>query len=126
MNLSLEEAQAALKQVQNRFMRGELDPYMLMRLKEARPDVIAIWTLKKLNLKVRIKKFRKRVNDQLRNGLNNGNGKKSRLVKKVYKTQKKQIDKIQRQYIKSGCRAVLSFANLTKEVLASLGVGGLA
>ena len=121
MNIS--EATRIVKEMQDEFMRGELDQDMIRRIKAEFPQAIPDWNKMKANLKIRLKKFRKRVKDVLLSGLRKAYGCRRFRPGKETSTQKKeikQLKKLTNQYKKSGCSAVLSFPDLVEEVKRSI------
>jgi hypothetical protein len=118
-NMNISEATRIVKEVQDEFMRGGLDPDMIQRINAEYPQAIPDWTKMKVNLKIRLKKFRKRVNDVFRSGLAKAYGCKRFRPGKETSTQKKELKqfrKLENQYNKSGCTALMSFRDLMEEV----------
>jgi hypothetical protein len=98
---TIEEATMIVKEVQDEFMRGELDKDMIRRLNAEFPQAIPDWNKMKLKLTIQLNNFRKRAKNIRVQSHKSG---------KVYKKKRrKNLYKLETQYKKSGCEVILSW-----------------
>ena len=119
MNMSLWESALIVKERQDAFLRGEMPVWEIEYLKKEYPNAIPDWLRLKANLQVRIRKFRKQLLTVIRVSLRKANGSKRfapRDERSTLSKQDKRINKLKRQYKKSGCAVLLSWSDLEDEV----------
>ena len=99
MNIS--EATRIVKEVQDEFMRGGLDPDMIQRINAEYPQAIPDWNKMKLKLTIQLNNFRKRAKNIRVQSHKSGKVNKKKRRKNLYK--------LETQYKKSGCEVILSW-----------------
>ena len=117
MNIS--EATWIVKQRQDAFLRGEMPLWEIEEYRKLYPNAIPDWLRLKVNIQVRLRKFRKQFLSIVRVSLRKANGCKRfapRDQRSTLSKQDKQIMKLERQYGKSGCAVLISWNDLTDEL----------
>ena len=117
MNIS--EATRIVKERQDAFLRGEMPNWEIEWLKETYPNAIPDWLRMKMNLLVRIAKFRKQLLTIVRVSVRKGNCVKrfgAADERSTLKKQGKRLGKLERKYGKSGCSVLLTWNELWVEV----------
>ena len=116
------EATRIVKECQDEFMRGTLDPKMIEYLNQQYPQAIPDWIKMKLNLKVKLGKFRRRLRNLLTGQANKSHGTRRFRPGKDKSTLRKghkALEKLLREYLRSGCDVFMPFAQLIDEVKLS-------
>jgi hypothetical protein len=126
--MNIAESTRIVKEVQDEFMRGELEPEMIRHLNEEYPQAIPDWTKMKANFQVRLRKFRKRFKDIVQASLLKSSGTRRfrpGKEKSTLRKQKKNLEQLERQYRRSGCAVLQTWTEMTVEVTMSLGINNV-
>ena len=112
----------ATRIVQERFLRGTLEPKMIEYINQQYPQAIPDWTKMKLNLKVKLGKFRRRLRNLLSGQANKSGGTRRFRPGKDKSTLRRghnALYKLGREFIRSGCDVFMPFSQLIDEVKLS-------
>jgi len=120
--MTIEEATWEVKKAQDSFLRGELEEWFIVRLRRDFPNAIPDWNRLKLNLLVRIKKFKKRMRDLMGAMARKANTNRRARNKTPGEHLEKKVEKLERQYAKTGCDVILTWSELRRDVTQSFGV----
>ena len=124
----MQEATEIVRDVQNRYLRGELSEEELADVLEIHPGAARDWDKMKLNMKVERRKLLKRAVDVLKAALRKSKGCKRYRPGKEWTTnakEKTKLRKIKVQFYKSGLVVLETWAEFMAVVEVQAGWGGV-
>ena len=122
--MSLVEATEIVREHQNAYLRGQLDPEVKSWLQEMYPQAIPDWDRMKVNMIVKKNKLSHKAKNILLGGANKSNGcHRFRPGKQVstLKNQEKQLAKTKREFYAAGLPVLVSWAEFMNDVSISMG-----
>ena len=126
--MNLEEATEIVREVQNRYLRGELSEEELADVLEIHPGAARDWDKMKLNMKVRRRKLLKRAVDVLKAALRKSKGCKRYRPGKEWTTNAKEnskLHKIERQFYSNGLHVLETWLEFMAIAEVQSGWGGV-
>ena len=124
----MQEATEIVRDVQNRYLRGELSEEELTEVLEVHPGAARDWDKMKLNMKVQRRKRVKRAVDVLKAALRKAKGCKRYRPGKEWTTnakEKTKLRKIKVQFYKSGLVVLETWDEFMDVVEVQAGWGGV-
>ena len=117
-----------VRQVQNRYLRGELSDEELKDVLEIHPGAAREWDIIKLNMKVKRRKLMKRAVDALKAALRKSKGCKRYRPGKEWTTNAKEnskLLKIGRQFHRDGLQVLETWLEFMEVAQVQAGWGGV-
>ena len=128
MQMNMELATEIVREIQNRYLRGELSDEELADVLEINPGAARDWDNMKLNMKVKRRKLLKRVVDILKASLHKANCCKRYTASKEWTTNAKEnskLHKIRRQFYSNGLQVLETWAEFMEVAQVQAGWGGV-